>query len=330
MKVKIPFLIMLASSFCSAAELLDPRTRDEDISALDVVVKISSIEGKRLYRYSISKKAPTIGELARMDVDIYCAEFPNLGPGFGSAGRGKPYNLSRTQKHVPVELNVVGSSTASRGVDAGNRAAFSMFGALAYPLTVEIFSTAKPGYRRYVLRAETGRNDVKYDYSGVDETERDDPSIPSDRDWEVHGVIPGPACPGQEATPMTRPIFGGQRWGRESYEKDNLLTFEVKGNRNRWHDVATTTNVKFRIYYASTVEPTAFSATLNGRDVSSLFHPADTLGHYEEVTLPLEGPRTLIQLTACDASAKRPDGSYDVEQCDVDPFEIRRPVPLVP
>ncbi len=329
MNTIILLLLAVASSAVNAAELLDPNTRDEDISAVDVSVKVSNLDGKRLYRYSVSKKAPTIGELARMEVDIYCAGYPDLGQGFGFAGRGKPFNVSKNQKHVPVELNVIGSSTASRGVNAGNLAVFSMFGDLPYPITVDILSPARPGYRRYILRAQTADNDSKYDYSAFNEEDFYHPPVPTDRDWEVHGVIPGPACPGQEANPMTRPIMPGQHMPNETYEMNERLRYEVKGNRNRWHDLATTTDVKFRIYYASSVDPAAFKATLNSRDVSSLFHPSDALGHYEEVTLPLDGVRTLIHFTACDASAKRSDGSYDVEKCDVDPFEIRRTVPAV-
>lgn len=48
------------------------------------------------------------------------------------------------------------------------------------------------------------------------------------------------------------------------------------------------------IFYSNAVTPTSFSATLNGTDVSSSFHPQP--GTSEAVSIPLQAGRNLLDL----------------------------------
>jgi hypothetical protein len=195
-----------------------------------------------------------------------------------------------------------------------------------HPRVVAIVSPNKPGYLPFKVALSDTRF-VEYDY--LDETGNDwkyEPGeFPYESDWEVHGLVKGPACVGHEATPLTRPIFDGQRMPEEHRNINALLRYEVTGNRNRWHAQASETQVKLRVYYGTAINPSTFTATLNGNDVKHLFHPSPYRDEW--VTLPLEGARTLITLSVEPDARYYADRDQYPERRDIDPFEIRRPLP---
>ncbi len=127
---------------------------------------------------------------------------------------------------------------------------------------------------------------------------------------------------------MTRPVFDGQPMRNETRDINRLLKFEIKGNRNRFHAPASQTEVKLKVYYSYDIDKTTFTATLNGRDISSLFTPNP--GATQDVVIPLEGARSLINVAVYKNGARNEDGKLNLMLRDLGPFEIRRPLTTSP
>lgn len=310
-------VVMLAvTASYSNAESNDPRLRDEDISAVKTTVQIEKqADGNFRYIYTVTNDTRSKGTIGSMLFDVNCPNMPNVGERrIDSAGMTRDADYSADGRHVPFTSELVGFRKRSAGFSRHNEFGIMLMIPRGDSRSFILISPNKPGNLPFYLDDSTG-NEKFYDYwDDSGQFRFEDGEVPWYEDWEVHGVIKGPTCTENVATPLTRPIFDGQRMPEESREINGLLRFEVKPNRNRWHEPITTTSTKFRIYYDYAIDATRFSVTLNGRDVTLLFHPSEKLGSYEEVTLPLDGWRTVIEFKGCKSAAA----------CDVDPFEVRR------
>lgn len=83
-------------------------------------------------------------------------------------------------------------------------------------------------------------------------------------------------------------------WGQRS-SVDELLSYSRPGQRQTTL-AAGTTSYSVMIFYGAGLNATSFSATLNGVNVSSTFHP--TAGGSEVVTIPLVTGRNVLKLSA--------------------------------
>lgn len=319
--IKFAFVVSLTAT---AAELLDPTTRDEDISSIQVTTKITrAADGKYRYLYTLVSPATTKGIAQDLFIDMNCPQNEDLGkqekenPGFQNV-----YDYSDDGRHVPIELNVLNMSHFDAGFDPWNTLRVMVAVEPGKTRQFEILSNAKPGYLPFSMTVNRNR-ETEYDYSMFGDHEPVSPRAPWYPDWVVSGLLMGPACPGAEATPITRPIYSGHRRQDEEGGVNELLRYEVKGNRNRWHASATETSIKLRVYYGDQIDKTTFTATLNGRDISSLFAPNP--GASQEVVIPLEGEKSLIKLSVYQVGAKNDKGQLNPFMQDLDPFEIRRP-----
>lgn len=314
-------LLLMPIGLHAEQTLRDPAERDEDISSVKLVTTVAK-EGKRyLYRYEISTPVHSIGYPDSFNLDIACPEIPNMAPTKSIGGPGQKFRLSRDGSHVDVDVRVPGDAKFDAGVTAFNEVTFNVPVPRGKTKSFEVLSPSPPGYRLYYIEAETVRNLRFYDYSTVDESERDDPLIPSDSDWEVWGVTLGPACAQQVANPTTPAIFDGQKTRFESRRINQLLRYEVDGNRNRLHAQPSQSTFKMRIYYAENIDVNTFKADLNGLDISALFEPDS--GSSEVVSIPLSSSRSRITISAAHIGAVFEDGSLDDRMVDIDPFEIR-------
>lgn len=90
-------------------------------------------------------------------------------------------------------------------------------------------------------------------------------------------------------------------WTAESHEP--LIRFPDVSRGGEWH-VTHGTERPLRVHYDAHIEPKTFRATLNGKDVSRLFHPASR-DRGEAVRLPLNmGENTLrIEVNSREAAA---------------------------
>jgi len=313
---------LVSSALAALAGQKDPRTRDEDISGITVSVKIER-PGNGIYRYVYTLKSPqnTIGIARRFALDVFCENLPETGPQRNVGRPGVPFNLTRDGRHLPVTVQVLDDSIFSAGIDSANAASARVTATPSSTKIVAITAGAKPGYRKFLLTPDYAEHEHEYNYAGIDETDQDDLSVPSSWDFEVHGVIPGPACVGQEANPTTRPVLGGQRMLDETRQTDTLLSYEIKGNRNRFHVPAGTSSLNLKVYYRYDIDPATFKATLNGDDISALFQPD---GGQQDVVIPLTATRNLLRLSAYPVNAKDSRGIFIRGLHDIDPFEVRR------
>lgn len=321
---------LLFSSAAGAKGLRDPRLRDEDISGLGLATKIDKLpNGNYKYTYTITSPASASGDVLDFYLDINCPNMPDIGEQhIDDAGYTREYNRSADGRHVPLQSSIVGLSQKIASITRDNLFVMLVNIPPGQSRSVSLLSRNRPGNLRFKTTVSAAQESA-YDY--LDETgERwkySMESMPWYPDWEVHGIVKGPTCPEDAATPLTRPIFNGQRMPEELRETDRLLNYEVKGNRNRWHELATVTEVKLRIYYGYGISAPSLVAQLNGRDITTMLHPEEKKGAYEDITLPLEGAVTKLKLVVCDASEVNSDGSFPPKSCDEDHFEIRRPLP---
>lgn len=318
---------LFSVSLSSAADLRNPITRDEDISGLQVATKIERVDSENYrYRYTFTLPATAKGTAQNIYIQMNC---PNMDEedarAIDDGGFTRVADYSKDGRHVSVLAAVTGTSQFD--------AEFSQFNMLRIMLALEpgktrqldLLSTAKPGYLPMAVTVSP-IHEEEYDYSMFDDHESISPRAPWYPDWVISGLLQGPACPGSEATPLTRPIMSGQNMPDELNGINELLQYEVKGNRNRWHAATTESSIKLRVKYGYKIDPSTFTATLNGRDIRSLFNPV--AGGTQDITLPLEGARTYIELAVFPrAGTFEAQGLAEDELHDIDPFEIRRPLP---
>lgn len=328
MNVRLILLAAMFSSQIHAAEKLNPRDRDEDISGTTIATAIKKLpDGRYSYTYTFKNPNFSKDDVSNLHLDVFCPGMPDIGKqNIDSQGKTRDEDHSRDGRHVRLESKLVGFKTRLGSFTARNVFRSGLGVLPGYERQLELVSANKPGYLHFTLEP-TMNDEGKYDYTELWANQGDVPDIPWYDDWEVHGLIKGPACEGYEANPLTRPIFDGQLMPEEQREINGLLRYEVPGNRNRWHAPASQTELKLRVYYnLDNIDPATFSATLNGRDIKALFRPGKVWDEW--VTLPLEGPRTEIELSVEPRPGRYEDAERYPVRRDVDPFEIRRPIAM--
>lgn len=190
--------LLLPAPSAIAADLADPGTRNEDLSAttVDVNVDISNA-GLYVYTYSVTAGARNTGKISEFAVDISCEEATDpkeFSP--SDFPTSSMVSASADGKHVPVALDAPEGQSFQTGVAASNEAMWSVMLEPSESSTgLKIISPYPPGMRRYTLYPSVDYNMDSYDYEGLDP---EDPTIPWIDDWTVHGITTGPACREQE------------------------------------------------------------------------------------------------------------------------------------
>lgn len=322
MRFTTTLLFSLLTTAVSAEVLLDPMTRDEDISlsTLNGVIK-KQPDGKYQYNYTLVTPATAKGTINSIKFDTYCEGMPDLGEqDIDDLNMIRDFDRSRDGRHVPIESSLLGSQLRIAGFNRDNEFMMTMANAPGHTRKFALNSPNAPGYIHYQLTVSSD-NEHLYDY-WTEDGQAKYPNAPRNDRWEIHGVIKGPVCLGRAATPMTRPIFDGQKMKAESRDINSLLQYEVPGNRNRWHVAQNINEVKFRIYYSYFMDETTFKVLVNGVDQTNLFHPDP--GANEYVTIPLQGNQTLIEFSVVAKSGYFTDRDEHQTRKDYDQFEIRK------
>lgn len=315
-------LIMIVSSGVTAQEpAVDPINRQENISQLALVATVKKVGELYDYQYKLTNHATATTSIMAFELDVFCAAFPEVVPEKDSGLDDGVFYLSRDGRNIPL---IMSPAPFQHGISASDRYYSSIFLAPGATVAFGFQSEYAPGYRQYQAHVGTG-NESKYDYQsywdGVDGKDAD--VLPWYPDWNVSGVTKGPACPGQAATPTTRPIFEGELREGEGPKANSLLRYEVKAQRNRFHVPAATTHLELTVYYSPNLDSTSLQVTRNGQDIRSLFHPEN--GSPEKVLIPLDGNRTLIRFKGLPELHAVPKGLTVEQARDIDTFEIRRP-----
>ncbi|MFN4292228.1 MAG: hypothetical protein ACK4E7_15340 [Permianibacter sp.] len=278
------------------------------------------LEEIRVSEEMINNGAATTS-IVGLDIDLGCSAFSAATKVDDGGLDDGVFYYSQDGRHVPLVLD---PASFRHGVNASNYYSASLFLPVGGAIEFGFKSEYAPGYRQYIATIGAD-NESKYDYQsywdGVDGKDAD--VLPWYPDWNVSGVTKGPACPGQAATPTTRPIFEGEFREGEGPKANSLLRYEVKAQRNRFHVPAATTHLELTVYYSPNLDSTSLQVTSNGQDIRSLFHPEN--GSPEKVQIPLEGNRTLIRFKGLPELHAVPKGLTVEQASDIDTFEIRRP-----
>lgn len=310
--------IALAISVAAMAEeptLIDPRTRDEDITGTTVSVQVATDGQNYEYQYAITAPDSNTSKVTALFIDISCQEqlagaIPLDTPGhvLGSFG-----SKSADGKHVPLIVESDSGSSVSWGITRDNRAYWALLLSRGGTSTVTIKSPHAPSLRQFVLEPDVDTNHDQYDYSGVTE---DDPTVPWLDDWRVTGSIKAPACPGEEPPPEETPRFDGTAMPEESAAINRLLSYEAP-LRDRFQLPADAAGYTLTLRYGEVIDPASFSVEPNNEKLRRLFHPAP--GTQETVQIPVSEGKNKLKL---EIRAKNPGPGVGK---DIDWFEARTP-----
>jgi hypothetical protein len=307
------------------AQLLDPRTRDEDISGTRVTVDVSTTsEGLYLYTYGIVAPTTNKGSVARLLIDVRCTtpadrtglpDQPDV-PGF-------LLSASDDNRHSPVNLSADSGVTSVYSITANN---WILWGSYNRPgesaVGMKVLSTMPPKPRLYELGPswDTG---YPWNYEGIEE---DTPDIPWIPDFTVYGTTQGPSCPGDPPPPPTSSFPGTAKPG-ETEAVNALLTYSAPLT-DRFHLPAGTQSVAVTIHYGKDIDPKSFKVEPQSNKVRKLFTPKPDSS--ETVFLPVQSGKNKYTLSVQEQFT--PPGS--VEDAirgrgrrgpakDIDVFEIR-------
>lgn len=289
-------ILLLANHSASAAELLDPLLRDDDISATAVNVAVSRDNaGNYIYLYSLSAGETNTGKVLSFVLDIACEDPVDAG-GFNpqdyQTSRSK--DLSEDIPHVPAAIDVPYGQAASPTITVDSLASWGVaLNAGEDAEGLKVVSPRPPGDRAFKLVPSVDYRWDEYDYEavmGVVEPEL----IPWTDDWTVTGVIAGPACPGQEYPDDGdgSPRFAGTLVRSDREDTNELLTYSAPlVDQFGVEDGAS--SVEMTIHYAENIDPKTFRVTPASLGLAKLFHPEP--GGAETVTLPLTSGKNRIQ-----------------------------------
>lgn len=305
----------LAVGLASAEKLKDPAERDEDISGTEVSVEVD-VTADGVYRYTYRLAAPetNLGDVGGFELNISCDKaLPEIGidkPGYFRIS-------SRDGRHVPAV--VAWDSSEVHGptrVNIRNQASWSYVD-LAPGETREgmvIYSTAAPGTVHYKI--EPIWNPFGYDTG--DWTHDADP--PEDwavrEDFIIHGIIEGPACPGDD-----EPRFAGSRF-RGSPERINQLLTYSQPTRDRMRKPGGTEALEIVVHYHERLDAESFRVQPGW--ARRYFEPQP--GGSQRVELPLRGgAATRIQLEGRAGHSDKPrdEDPWHHSFKDMDVFEVR-------
>jgi len=301
----------------SAAELKDPRTRDEDISGTRVEVTYE-LRGDGLYEYVYSVAAPAdnLGYVSTFLMDLSCSgQVPGTTPPLGS-GQGYLGNFSDDGKHVPATVSADYGQAATYGVSAQNKAQWAVTLRAGESSTgLRVLSPASPGLREYQLVPYMD-NDPSWDYP-----KEPDPTIPWIDDFTVVGVAAGPGCPGV-SPPVEEPLFAGSGNAQVEPENINMLLAYKEPMRDKITVDATTEVVPMDIVYSNDIDSKTFK--VQPGHLRPLFDPR--AGTTQRVEIPLKAAKNMVHFEVRSSSdrGRRNDDDDSQSYKDRDRFEFRR------
>jgi hypothetical protein len=198
-RVGIGVIVFLAATRVSAQDLLDPKMRDEDISAVQASVEvIQRGDGLYEYVYEVFSPASNKGTVTAFSIGLRCAEpFSPVDLPSPPAGADGSLGNNAEVPITPTAVTADHGGAALYGIDSGGDASFTFRlrpGESAAGL--RLISPAAPGHRPFAVRPEWSTDPDVWAYPHeVDET------IPWVTDFIVRGVITGPGCPGVTEPP---------------------------------------------------------------------------------------------------------------------------------
>lgn len=299
-----------------AADLQDPRTRDESLAATTVSVETRRLEsGIYEYVYTVSSPVENKGTIDLFMVDISCdIDFGEVV--FPEAPEPLFQGDYSLQPHVPVQLYFAPVYSAGMEITADAEAAWA--------LTMEpggsdtgyrILSPAPPGLRTFTLKPSWATNE--YDYSSL--TDEEIETVPWVDTFTVTGLVEGPAC--ATAPDPTPDLYPGS--GAEGDVVNALLAYE-QPTRDQW--ITSDESITLHVHYSDTLDPASFRVQPGW--ARRFFSPI--AGGEDIVELPLQNGMNVFHL---DATATRSKGPRKADEDhhsrhDRDTFRVRFEMPV--
>jgi hypothetical protein len=169
-------------------------------------------------------------------------------------------------------------------------------GALAGTYTVDVAGTGTGTYRLDITGYDAALDKHRTTFADVPITPGELHSYRFAYDVATAGAPGGMALTGS---------FSG---GGQSAASDELLSYSRPAQRQT--TVAPgATSYSLMIFYGAGVDPSTFTATLNGADVRASFHPVP--GSYETVVIPLSAGRNVLKLGAKGVAGARTTSDAD-------------------
>ncbi|WP_303902916.1 hypothetical protein [Thiohalomonas denitrificans] len=314
MNRNVVMVALFASIYASGgmAQLKDPRTRDENISATTIntsVTKLSS--GFYEYTYDFAFPEENLGRVQFFKIDLSCElDFGNVAFPEPPISGGK--NYSEDGNHVPVQL-YHSQQTFFPNLSVDNEAIWLFLegtpGTSASGL--RIISPAPPGLRNYKLQPEM--EPFGWDYSEFEE----DPTIPWIDDFTVEGLIKAPACAFDDPEPEK---FAGSVHYSQNSDTNELLMYAAP-LRSQWHAEPDENSVEFEIFYSDDIYPE--SVKVQPGWVRKYLNPSKGGSDTVEIRL-----RPGMNKIIFEARTEKSKGNADRDKGamfdkDVDVFEIR-------
>lgn len=321
-------IIILSLVFVSrinAQELKDPRLRDEDISATQVLVDVQQqSDGLYRYRYSVESPISNKGKILSFSVDLSCDvafEPVDLPYPVGREGYTDPKSLADNSldvgMHTPSAVSADYGNASSYGVSLESKANWLIsLEPDGMRTGLQIVSPVEPGLREYTLIPSMYTVIGGWDYPSFE----GDPSVPWIPDFTVTGMIPGPGCPGV-TPPIGDDYFPGTE--REPAEVNKLLTYSTP-QQDRWHVEADVNEVEIKIHYSDDIDPKTFKVQPGW--ARSQFKPVP--GGTDTVVLPLKQAVNKFNFEVATSKSRGPKKENELHHSlhDRDVFEIRRDV----
>lgn len=293
--------------------LLDPRTRDEDISHTKISVSYQQLpNGLFEYFYDIESPLENKGTIMGFLMDISCDD------DFGTVDFGEsPSNafwVHKNAKIVPVQADGVMHYSIGVSVTARSEMYWPMI--LRPANTAKGFrlvSPAKPALVNYWV--EPKFDTLDWDYDSYDE---DDPTVPGIPEFTVSGLIIGPACPSKPIE-----LFSGSN--KHALEPDNInqLLSYAAPLLDRFHVKKNTQDFEMTVYYSPEIDVKSFK--VEPANLKKYFDPKP--GTNQRLFLPLKNNKnkTKIKLSAKSilSSIKGKKDYAPGKMTDYDEFEIR-------
>ncbi|QKT02790.1 hypothetical protein HUS23_02655 [Ectothiorhodospiraceae bacterium 2226] len=311
----LPTYLLLGVSVLNAAELKDPRLRDDDISPTTISVDVTrNAHGHYAYTYDLVMPEENTGTVNIFALSISCAHAVDP-RGFDlqdypTAAMG---SFSRNGLHVPVAVDASWGQSASFGISESNWVHWGMF---ARPGSsrrgLRLISPYPPGAREYHIIPTMLYKLSEWDYDSFD---KDDPTVPREDDMTVAGITTGPACPGEEYPddgggegPGDGIRFAGSPFSSQHELRNDLLTYSAP-LRDQFHVPAGTRELELIIHYHEAIDPRTFRVTPMQSQARRLFNPQP--GSSETVRIPLQPGKNRIELQVQEAFVPpgRRDGS---------------------
>ncbi|QKT02803.1 hypothetical protein HUS23_02740 [Ectothiorhodospiraceae bacterium 2226] len=298
--------LLAGVSLVDAAELKDPRLRDDDISPTKISVEVTrNAHGHFVYSYDLDMPEGSTGQVRTFALAIGCAEAVDP-RGFDPSdypSKAMMGNFSSDGLHVPAAIDAPWGQAGPLAIAESNRA---HWGVAAPPGSLrrglQLISPYPPGPREYRLIPSLNYNWSEWDYDSVD---KDDPDVPREDDMTVAGITTGPACPGEEYPddggsegPGDGIRFAGSPFSSQHELRNDLLTYSAP-LRDQFHVPSGTRELELIIHYHEAIDPRTFRVTPMQGQARRLFNPQP--GSSETVRIPLQPGKNRIELQVQEA-----------------------------